>query len=926
MRQGIYNRSVNQVKEEVLDRINNIEASREDHTASIVGDLIEEGNKVFALSSDRIDSFIEINEHLSKDDYHFPDVVNMGELVNYIETPSKILENDVYKTRIPFLVPVKESGISFFMNEKYRKTIMNTIESIVLKLIGSLPNGLARVSLIDKTGAGQNFKFLSTLHEKFIEGKVLSSDNEIELELEGLKNSMSIVASSVSGNGFNSIEDYNLNTDEVPQSYRFVVVSNFPTGFNKKASENLLALIESGHKAGIYVFLTISLNSKHGLSQNINGLPLSEYIKNSTLFEITDRPSEYVNRGWIKENTELVYAPVVKEKEYKKLLNSVFSIKLEEENEVMNREIISILNNKIEDINLRPIIDIEKAIPTEFWTKNADKGICVPFAKRGIESVYFSIGVNQYEEDENTHHAIISGATGSGKSVIINDFILEGAMYYSPNELAFYLLDFKEGTEFAMYKDFPYVEILSMESEIEFGHEVLANVISEIEKRGKLFKKYGANNLVSYNNVVRPDEKLKRVVIIIDEFQSLFPKNPKITMKTNELIDDILRRGRSFGFNLILGTQTLKGVDLDPSLLSNIPLRVGLKMDDKDSIKVFGEGNTAPQFLENPGEGIYNNSYGKSKSNVSFQAFRTVGDSGPNIIGMLNNHIRRVYSENDIEKFYKNRVVYSGVEEPMFKESFFEKNREEGTSKIYVGEPTGLSSEDSSFSFEKSFAENLIMVGQEQSKALSLFYAMIYQNLLLERDAKVYLVNYNTGLEKKIIKKIEDNILPKNEELRENIVIGNNKDTKEILDEVYELFLNRKEAIDNGSEEKFETIYFYQFFIESSKLFSGDSFRNPELEKLTKLISDGPEYGIHSVYYASDYSTLSSYGLSRELTKFKKKIAFKGGDSLKLFNLDSGIKFSKSDFISIMSVGYGEGEGEKKFKPYNAFREIEEDN
>lgn len=917
MKEKIYENSVKQVRKDLFDKMEIVSDDCDDYIGEIATELIEGENPLFPLSATNLDSFIEINDTTSKENYHFPDVVNMGELINYSYAPSKILEDSYYETIVPFLLPVKESGIAFFMNEKYKNRIMDTLETTIIKLLGSLPNGLARVSLIDKTGAGQNFKSLSTLHEKFIEGKVLSTDNEIELELEALKNSMSIISASIAGNGFDSIEEYNLNTDEIPQHYQFVVVSNFPTGFNKKASENLLALIESGHRAGIYVFFTIALKSSHGLNQNINGLPLQEYIKNSTVFDITERPSEYVQKGWATENTELFCAPFVKEKEFKKLVNNTFSIKLDDNKQEFRAEVISRLNEKIENINLRPVVDLEKAIPEEFWTKTSNKGVCVPFGKRGIENVFFSIGINQYNEDENTHHALIAGSTGSGKTSLINDFILQTSMLYSPEDVSFYLLDYKEGTEFAMYKNFPYVEILSMESEIEFGQEVLERVISEITKRGNLFKKQGANNLDTYNKLVSPEDKLKRVIIIIDEFQVLFPKNPKITMKTNELINDILRRGRSFGFNLFLSTQTLKGVDLEPALLSNIPLRVGLKMDDKDAIKIFGDGNTAPHFLKYPGEGIYNNSFGKSKSNVSFQAFRAIDDAVPNVISLVNNHMERTLPEDRIKKIKDARLIYNGEKEPTFEDDlllakYSDKN------KIFIGTPTGLDREDVSISFERNFADNAFMIGQEQDKALSMFFTIAYQALVKQDDTMVYLVNYNTVLEEKINQKLSDNI--EEDILKKRLICSNNKDTEQKLEEVFSIFEERKKLIDEGSKEHFPTILFCQFFIESGKIFLGDTFKNKNLEKLIKLIAEGPEYGVHSIYYASDFSTLSSQGLSRELTKFKVKMAFKGGDSLKIFGLENGVKFSKSNFISVVNNGVI-GEDEKKFKPYNCFLE-----
>lgn len=310
--------------------------------------------------------------NLNKQSYHFPDIIRIGELLNLRKTPSKILNSNGYLTKTPFFLPIKDSGIGFFMNSKYKDRINSVIELTALKLMCSIPHGLVKLTLIDKTGSGQNLKRLSSLHEKFLDGKILSEDNEIELELESIKSSMGVITQSISSNGFESIEDYNINTDESPQQYKIICVSNFPNGFSKKASENLLALMESGPKAGIYVFLTINFNPNFGLNQNINGLTLADFIKHISLLDLSERPSDYISNKLISEAVELFRIPLINEKEYKHLVNNVFAIKLDDEKEE-TEEIINYLNKEIENISLRPVISLTKAYPKEFWTKKQEK-------------------------------------------------------------------------------------------------------------------------------------------------------------------------------------------------------------------------------------------------------------------------------------------------------------------------------------------------------------------------------------------------------------------------------------------------------------------------------------------------------------------------------------------------------------------------
>lgn len=853
---------------------------------------------------------------LTRYNYGFPSFINLGTLKNWHTTPSKVLNEKSYDSKIPLLLPIGNNGIGFFMNQKFKKEITSIMELISVKLLASLPDGLSRITIIDKNGSGQNFPTLLTLNEKLTDGKILAEDHEIERELLELKHSMSTVTQSITANGFSSIEDYNKNTDEVPQSYRFVFIANFPSGFSKKASEALVALMESGPSAGIYTFTTFTSDPKYGLNQQITGIPLVEFLKNITLFEFQNKPHDYTRRGLLKNNINVFNSPMIKDQEFKKFMNNTFKIDFEIAEQSIVSEIISELNDRIQNMNLRPIIDITKTIPNEFWTGNAGKGVCAQFAKSGIENIYISLGVNQYGEDESTHHGIIGGATGSGKTVTLHDMILHLCMKYSPKELNFWLLDYKEGTEFAIYKDFPYIQILSMESEVEFGQEVLQKAIDLMEERGELFKSVGATNLFFYNGKVSEEQKLPRIILIIDEFQALFPKKAQVTAITNERIDKILRLGRSFGVNLLLSTQTLKGIDMDSQLLSNMPLRIALKMDEKDCVKLFGDDNSAPKYLRFPGEGVYNKSYGNSTANVHFQAYLALGPAVEDITNRLLNHIDISYDTDDINALYDSRFVYNGELKADLNTNLILKNIKDNNDymdkyKFYLGEPAGLSKEHTFFQFRREFADNLAVIGMDLQKGASTFYYMIEQLALSNKKANIYFGNYNSSLKTNYLNLV-------NELKNKGTVIEyfENQNTEEYIDLVFNEFEERKNLKEEVLIQK-EDIFFLHFFIENSKIFSTSSFqKDSPMAKIKKLIYEGPEYGIHICFYATSFNTLTSVDLARDLEKFRKKILFRGGNSLKALNEDSlETEFSNSPHVAIASSGRI-GEKPFKYKPY----------
>src|SRR5207244_3325626 len=161
-----------------------------------------------------------------------------------------------------------------------------------------------------------------------------------------------------------------------------------------------------------------------------------------------------------------------------------------------------------------------------------------------------------------SQHVLISGKTGSGKSTLLNALITNLAMYYSPDELEFYLIDFKKGVEFKAYAacKLPHARVIAIESEREFGMSVLERLDQELKRRGDLFRKAGVQDLRAYRNAfeagplagTKPGpgasmdvQLMPRVLLIIDEFQEFFTTDDRIAHDAALLLDRLVRQGRA---------------------------------------------------------------------------------------------------------------------------------------------------------------------------------------------------------------------------------------------------------------------------------------------------------------------------------------------------------------------------------------------
>lgn len=216
------------------------------------------------------------------------------------------------------------------------------------------------------------------------------------------------------------------------------------------------------------------------------------------------------------------------------------------------------------------------------WEENDSvKTLAAPI---GVDANGYNINLDIHEKAHGPH-GLIAGMTGSGKSEFIISYIASMAMNYSPEEIAFVLIDFKGGGMADVFKKLPHLagSITNLD-----GNELQRSFIaieSELEKRQKLFKEISEQKKISnidiykYQKLRGKDKTLKplpHLIIISDEFAELKQQHPDFM----EQLIRIARIGRSLGVHLILATQKPDGV-VDDQIKSNIKFKICLKVQDK---------------------------------------------------------------------------------------------------------------------------------------------------------------------------------------------------------------------------------------------------------------------------------------------------------------------------------------------------------
>ena len=209
------------------------------------------------------------------------------------------------------------------------------------------------------------------------------------------------------------------------------------------------------------------------------------------------------------------------------------------------------------------------------------KSMAVPIGVTKNAVVYLDL-----HDKAHGPHGLVAGTTGSGKSELLQTYILSIATFFHPYEVGFVIIDFKGGGMVNQFKTLPH--LLGAITNID-GKEIdrsLRFIKAELNKRQRLFSEANVNHIDKYIRRYKAGEvntPLPHLILIVDEFAELKAEQPDFMQ---ELIS-AARIGRSLGVHLILATQKPAG-QVDDQIWSNSRFKLCLKVQDvEDSNEVL---------------------------------------------------------------------------------------------------------------------------------------------------------------------------------------------------------------------------------------------------------------------------------------------------------------------------------------------------
>ena len=217
------------------------------------------------------------------------------------------------------------------------------------------------------------------------------------------------------------------------------------------------------------------------------------------------------------------------------------------------------------------------------WKQNCCyKSLAVPIGVRAADdTVYLNL-----HEKAHGPHGLVAGTTGSGKSEILQTYILSLAVNFHPYEVGFLLIDYKGGGMANLFRKLPHLLGTITNLDGSESMRALASIKSELARRQRIFNECDVNNINDYTKLFKGGKAKKpmpHLFLISDEFAELKHEQPEFMA---ELVSTA-RIGRSLGVHLILATQKPSGV-VDDQIWSNSKFKLALKVqNESDSNEVL---------------------------------------------------------------------------------------------------------------------------------------------------------------------------------------------------------------------------------------------------------------------------------------------------------------------------------------------------
>lgn len=625
--------------------------------------------------------------------------VDLAQMPGGLPTSEGLKLSGETSLRLPMNLDLQGVGsLVIHTTPESRARALSTIQATMLRLLSQLPPGKVRFTMFDPVGLGQSFAGFMQLadFEPLIVGdRIWTEPRHLEQKLTDLTEHMEQVIQKYLRNQFGSIQEYNVQAGEIAEPFRFLVIADLPANFSEAAAKRLAAIVASGPRCGVFTLIMADSRARPPA-----WLPISDIERGAITLNWKGDRFVVKDDDYARWNIEPEQAPP----------DDVFNV------------LIKRLGSLAKDSGRVQVpFDTVAPKPAELWTRSSAKELDAPIGRAGatkIQSLVLGKGTAQ--------HGLIAGRTGSGKSTLLHAIITSLAMWYSPEEIELYLVDFKKGVEFKTYatNQLPHARVIAVESEREFGISVLRRLDAELTRRGTIMRDLGVQDLAGYRQATKDDadrDPMPRVLLIVDEFQEFFVEDDKMAQEAMLLLDRLVRQGRAFGMHVVLGSQTIGGAySLARSTIGQMAVRIALQCSESDSYLILSEDNPAARLLTRPGEAIYNDASGLLEGNSPFQVVWLPDDSRDEKLRQVREKVSTLKRKPPPALVFEGNLP-SNMERnaPLLALLSGEGRSARVAPKVWLGDAVSIK-DPTSVTFRSQSGANLLIVGQSERAAFGL--------------------------------------------------------------------------------------------------------------------------------------------------------------------------------------------------------------
>lgn len=544
------------------------------------------------IESDQLVPATEVREFFTVGDLKYP--------------KAAALDRDL--PRVPALVPFVDKGHLIIetpsgTSDEPDPVFQALLTSLVAQTYASAPAGQIVVTVFNPRSSKVLAGFRPTGAEAAGLLKVLQPTRDaFEKALDELLTLTQRAESSIGT--YASMGELVRSTGQHEHQYRVLVIIDGPGDWSTKSVDLLDKLMTAGSKAGLSVLL-----------HRDPATPAPDRVDIERLYQ---HGSVLRRQGanWLLAAKRVAGQPL--------RIEPVPAVSIAEQARLMTR----VVNGA--EIGSLPSIPFSELV--EHADATTESGIKITMGKKGTQTTQFVLG----DTASNIQNILVGGRAGSGKTNLLKVMIYSMAARYPREELELFLLDFKEGGDFMPfvgddgydgYAALPNASVVSRDCDAGFGLATLRHFEREMDRRSNLTSENGVSNIWDLRK--RTGIKVPRWVLIIDEFQGLF-SGPTYEEAT-EMLENFVRKGRSFGLHVVLATQTLSGVkfagsDKDKAIFENISGRVVLQLGPGEFTKFMESGNDEGDQLRYRGQAIFNSMGGRKSENQLFVVARADAD------------------------------------------------------------------------------------------------------------------------------------------------------------------------------------------------------------------------------------------------------------------------------------------------------------